>query len=301
MSKPLCCCPVRLLRYAEPCEGKSQTVKLAAIVLVFKEESFLNAVLGGIYPVVDTICVVTAYDRNLKGQYVEPDKTVPKLLDFPDPDNKLRFVLRRDLSGLPGMESESRLRNAAMAAAPDADYFLIVDSDELWESKVLAEAWRQVQETRLAGYRVCTNFYFKKWNLRGVEPGDGYQPLVFLKKGFVFENCRSVDWWRPARWKEYLHTGRKPKTVYFPKDIRVHHGSSLGDDVRMKTKLTHYSHADVVDPTWFEEVWLNPPAVNARHYMHKDVLLYERLEHIPTAALPPEITSHTWPEGWIER
>ncbi|MDD5262132.1 MAG: hypothetical protein PHD76_09835 [Methylacidiphilales bacterium] len=276
-------------------------MKLAAVLLVFKEQPFLIPVLSGIYPVVDTICVVTAYDRNFKGKYVEPDETVSKLLDFPDPDNKLRFVLRRDLEALPGKEAESKLRNAAIFQAPDADYYLIVDSDEVWESKVLGEAWRRVQKERLAGYRVSTNFYFKKWNLRGVEPGDGYRPLVFLKRGFVFENCRNVNWWKPARWLEYLRTGRKPKTVYFPKEIRMHHGSSLGDDARMKTKLLNWGHAHEVDPTWFEEVWLNPPAINARHYMHKDILLYERLERIPTADLPPEITAHQWPEGWIDR
>jgi len=57
-------------------------MKLSAVVLVFKEDPFLIPVLAGIYPVVDSICVVTAYDRNLKGDYIEPDQTVKKPLTF---------------------------------------------------------------------------------------------------------------------------------------------------------------------------------------------------------------------------
>jgi hypothetical protein len=276
-------------------------MKLAAVVLVFKEEPFLIPVLAGIYTAVDIICVVTAYDRNFKGEYIAPDQTVPKLLDFPDPENKLRFVLRRNLESLPGKESESKLRNAAIFQAPEADYYLIVDSDEIWETKVLEEAWRYVQETHKAGYRVNSCYYFKKWNLRGRGgEGDGYRPFVFLKKGFLFEKHRNISWRCPARYLEYLRTGRKPKTVYMPKQFYLHHGSGVGDDERMKTKLGNYGHADEVDPKWFDEVWLDPPATNARHYMHGDILLYEKLQHIATANLPKEIRGHAWPKGWIE-
>ena len=51
----------------------------------------------------------------------------------------------------------------------------------------------------------------------------------------------------------------------------------------------------------FKEAPFLNPKTNTRHYIHKDVLLYEELQKIPTKDLPKEIKDHVWPEGWIER
>jgi hypothetical protein len=276
-------------------------MKLAAVLLVFKESSFLEACYSAIYPVVDILCVVSSYDRNLQRKAIDPDDTLEKLLSLPDPQNKVRLIMSRDSRFVPGNESESQLRNIAILNAPEADYYLIVDSDEIWETAVLRQAWQNVQDTGWAGYRVYSHFYFKKWNFRAVEPGEGYRPFVFLRHGFQFLQQRQINWRCPARYLEYLRKGRKPKTVYLPKDIRLHHGSSVGDDLRMQTKLANYSHAHEVDPDWFKDIWVNPPYEEAaRHYIKGQVDLFEKICYIPTENLPMEIKKYVWPEGWID-
>jgi hypothetical protein len=276
-------------------------MRLAAVLLLFKEEAFVEACVRAIYPVVDSICVATQLDRNLAGAPIEPDGSLPALLRVPDPANKIRLVVERDPSHLPGKNGEARLRNAAIALDPRADYYLIVDSDEIWATDVLRDCWEEVQRTQWAGYRVSSRTYFRKWNYRVVEPGHGYRPFVFLRRGFLFEEDRQINWRGPARLREYLRTGRKPKTVYFSPERALHHGSCVGDSARIQTKLRNYTHAAGVDPGWYERVWENfHPGIRNFHYFADRPQLYESLVTVPTAELPAEITRCAWPEGWIE-
>jgi len=223
-------------------------------------------------------------------------------LRLPDPENKIKITLERDIAHLPGKDSAGKLRNAAMALDPKADYYLIVDSDEIWPHDVLTACWQEVKKSQWAAYRISSYTYFKRWNYRIVESARPYCPLVFLRKGFSFHTDRQVDWKGPSRWKEYLRKGRKPKIVSFPPQLRIHHGSCVGDDTRILTKLKNYSHADLIDPTWFDRVWKNfHPGIRNFHYYPNEGHLYESLFAIPTADLPDEVKSHSWPEGWIER
>lgn len=278
-------------------------MRLAAVLLLFKEAAFVEASVRAIYPVVDSICCCTRHDRNFAGQPIEPDQSLEVLLRIPDPDDKIRVVIRRHLDDMPGDNSEARLRNAAMALDPYADYYLIVDSDEIWPANVLRQCWAEVQRTQWAGYKVSSYTYFRKWNYRIVEPGDGYRPFVFLRRGFQFSHDRQIAWrGTMARWKEYLRTGRKPKTVYLPPEWRIHHGSCVGDDARILTKLKNYGHAGGVDPGWFDRVWKNfHPGIRDFHYFPDRGHLYGSLITLGQKELPEEVTRCTWPEGWIEK
>lgn len=277
-------------------------MRLAAVMLIFKEQYFIEASVRAIYPVVDAICCASRHDRNFSGGEVAPDQTLDVLLRIPDPEDKIKLVVQRDLSQVPGQNSEARLRNAAMALDPRADYYLIVDTDEIWSEDVLRKCWEEVQRTHRAAYRISSHTYFRKWNYRVVEPGDGYRPLVFLRNGFHFKSDRQIEWRGPGRWKEYLRTGRKPRTVYFPPELRLHHGSSVGDDARILTKINNYGHAGGIDPTWFERIWKNfHPGIRNFHYFRDGAHLYESVATVPTPELPEEITRCSWPEGWIEK
>jgi hypothetical protein len=277
-------------------------MRLAAVMLLFKEEAFVEASVRAIYPVVDSICCASQYDRNISGREVTPDKSLEVLLKVPDPDNKIRVVVQRDVGRMPGIDDQARLRNAARALDPDADYYLILDSDEVWPKDVLHKCWQEVQRTQWAAYRISCHSYFKTWNHRIVESGEGCRPLVFVRNGFPFEEDRQIQWHSPARWKEYLRKGRKPKTVYFSPELRLHHGSSVGDDARMLTKIQNWGHRSAVYPDWFDRVWKNfDPAMRNFHYFAAAPHYYESLVTIPTPDLPVEISRCAWPEGWIAR
>ncbi|PTY01805.1 hypothetical protein DB346_11515 [Verrucomicrobia bacterium LW23] len=275
-------------------------MKLAAVYLVFKDEPFVPASFAAMYPVVDAICATTGYDRNLDGKPLEPDATVQRLLSLPDPDNKLRITVTRNNDWLPGQDAPARLRNAAIALAPEADYYLIIDADEVYPTDILQRAWEEVQRTQWAGYRIRSWTYFKSWNLR-VDPNNDYRPFVFLRKGFLFNNDRQVNWRCLARYKEYLRTWRKPKIVTFDESMYLHHGSMVGDDARVQTKIRNWSHNDLVDPEWFDKVWKNAtPESKNLHPFRGSAGLYPGLKYIPNAELPAEVSKAPWPAGWIE-
>jgi hypothetical protein len=276
-------------------------MRLAAVLLLFKEQAFVEACVRAIYPVVDSICCASQYDRNLIGQPMAHDGSLDVLLAVPDPENKIRVVMRRDLDGLRGADSAARLRHAAMALDPHADYYLIVDSDEIWPEEVLRKCWAEVQRTQEAGYRVSTRAYFKKWNYQIVEPGDGYRPIVFLRRGFTFKVDREVYWRGMPRFKERLRAARNPRAVYFPPDWILHHGSCVGDDARIYTKLKNYSHAQGVDPDWFDRVWKNfHPGVCDFFFFKGSESTFQSVVTVPTAELPVEISRCAWPQGWID-
>jgi hypothetical protein len=276
-------------------------MRLAAIMLLFREQSFVEASVRAIYPVVDAVVCTSRHDRNFAGEPVATDDSITTLLRIPDPENKIKLALQRDLAPFPGLNTEAQLRNAAMALEPRADYYLIVDTDEIWPEDVLRRCWAEVQRTQYAAYRVSSYTYFRKWNYRIVEPGDGYRPLAFLRRGFFFKQDRQIEWHGPARWREYLRTARKPRTVYFPPELRLHHGSSVGGDERILTKINNYGHKEGIDPAWFERVWKNfHPGLRNFHYFRDGAHLYESVQAIPRTQLPQEITRCPWPDGWIE-
>jgi len=277
-------------------------MRLAAVILLFKEQLFIEATVRALYPVVDSICIATQYDRSIAGPSVTPDSGIDVLLKVPDPDNKIRLVVHRDTTHLPGDDGQAKLRNAARMLDPEADYYLIVDSDEVWPADILRKCWAEVQKTQWAAYRVSSHCYYHSWNYRIVPKDEGYRPLAFLRQGFPFALDRQVHWHAPARWKEYLRTGRKPKTVYFPTEWAIHHGSCVGDDDRILTKIKNWGHREGVDPEWFNRVWKNfSPDIKDFHYYKDGGDTYEKLLHVPTAELPEEVTRCTWPEGWIEK
>ena len=248
-------------------------------MILFKEQAFVEASVRAIYPIVDSICCVTQFDRNLAGETVEPDHSLQALLNVPDPENKIRVIMQRDLSDVAGGESEAKQRNAAMALDPKADYYLIVDSDEIWPAETLRKCWAYVQKTKWAAYKASVVNYFQKWNYQIIEPEErALRPLVFLRRGFQFSRLRAVQWHCPARWREYLRHGRKPKTAMLPSEWRLHHGTCVGDDYRILNKLLNYSHNDLVDATWFERVWKNfHPGMQNFHYFRGAPSLFERV------------------------
>jgi len=278
-------------------------MRLAACILLFKEQAFIEATVRSIYPVVDSICIGTQYDRNISDKEIVPDKSIEALLKIPDPENKIRLVMQRNVSDLPGNDGQAKLRNAARQLDPKADYYLIVDSDEVWSTETLRKCWTEVQKTKWAAYRINCYNYYRKWNYRVVpKEGKGVRPLAFLRQGFPFKHDRQVDWHAPARLKEYFRKGRKPKTIYFPADCAIHHGSCVGDDARILTKIMNWGHRDEVDPQWFEKVWKNfRPDMKDFHYYKDGADFYESLVTVPTAELPEEVTRCKWPEDWIEK
>ncbi len=272
---------------------------LVAIILALREEPFIGACMRAIYPVVERIVLITAYDQTLRGDLVSPDKTLQKALEFPDPERKLFILVTRHFKGEPAT-AEDAMRNYAMGCHPDADYYLIVDADEIYETERLKRARAVVAREKPAWARIPSYTYFKRWNYRVVSR-DRYSPIVFLRRGYRLVSERGFKRPRGAmnRLLLWMQTGCYPRELRLSEDFAFHHGSYLGDDERILAKTRYGGYAKQVREGWYERYWVgfNPRMTNF-HPVREDGY-YERIEEVATEQLPREIGRENWPEGWL--
>ncbi len=271
---------------------------LVAIILALREEPFIVPCIRAIYPVVERIVLITAYDQTLRGDIVSPDKTLQKALEFPDPDRKIFILVTRHFTGTPAI-TEDIMRNYAMQTQPEADYYLIVDADEIHETARLQKARAIVAQSQPAWARIPSHTYFKKWNYRVVSK-DFYTPIVFLRRGYRLESERGLK--RPSRLRrliQWAKRGHYPRELRFSEDFAFHHGSYLGNDERILAKTQYGGYANQVRKDWYEKYWLGfDPKITNFHPVREDGY-YERIEEVATEQLPKEIGRENWPEGWL--
>jgi hypothetical protein len=293
-----------------------KSVNVHAICLTLGEGQFLPASLGAVYPFVSGITVVTTFDRDWSGKERDPDGTAELVLSRRlDPKHKMQLVVLNETS-------EARSRNRAMDLSwglrasrsvvsqasydlpPDPiDYFLILDSDEIWEHDALAQALEIAVQTRRPVYTAAMNRYFRSWNNRI----DGEEWGVVLMRSDVRANWlrhrrRPFPLRALARFPGVPHSlaDRLRGAWRLPSDrIRVHHGSYVGDLERLRRKIESFGHANEVPPGWLERVAASPPE-ELRNFHPTHPTLFPRITRLSTADLPDEIVGADWPAGYLD-
>ena len=300
-------------------DAGERRARLHAIYLVLNERPMFEASLRSVYPHVDGVTVVTSYDHDRYDVPVTPDDTVPRLLDRDlDADRKVNVLVAAE-------GTEASLRNRAMAfvcppgrsqrrtgrdpsvdriGRPDA--FLIVDADEIWPATALDKLRRWLPDHPAAAHRVQRDDHWRSWNWRieGDTPA-----LALVRPGTWFADLRHVHHDPRQRLLRRLQqrgrvdadlAGRLGGVVDVPVDVaRFLHGSWLGDRERVAAKLATSGHRDQVGARWLADVW-DAWTPESRDLHPFDPPMFRRAVHVPTAALPEEVTRIEWPEGWIE-
>src|SRR5215470_17140628 len=85
------------------------SLRIHAIILALNEEVFIINQLNTLYPFCTGISVLTQYDRDWYGERVSPDRTAELVMNHPDPEGKIHFIIRRS-------PDEAAARNAEMLA-----------------------------------------------------------------------------------------------------------------------------------------------------------------------------------------
>jgi hypothetical protein len=98
----------------------------------------------------------------------------------------------------------------------------------------------------------------------------------------------------------YSRQTRLPESI-----AHFHHGSYVGGDDRIRTKLSVSSHAkelikhDVDE--WFENVWKCWSPAMKNFYFHPHPEAWASVDHVPTSELPRTIRDSDWPDGLIDK
>jgi hypothetical protein len=288
--------------------ASSAGLRIHAICLALNEIGFVKNQLLTLYPFCSGISIVTQYDRDWYGEPVRPDGTVQAVMDFPDPGGKIHLTIRRG-------GDEAAARNAEMlffgeratrgiqphagrleevrAFYDEPDYFLIVDADEFYDVDTLPRMLEYLREKKPRGMRVWGYNYARSWNRRCPREVVPFCHFGFVRPGVLFEQRRTVSW-NESRLSKLLRLMRLPDIssrvwgfIVCPEEIGVfHHGCWLGDDVRLRHKLSVSSHK-------LEPGMATPADIAARVESLTTV-------YVPTGQLPRNIRDSIWPRGYLD-
>jgi len=280
-------------------------VRIHAIILALNEEFFIENQLRTLYPFCSGISVLTQYDRDWYGKEIQPDRTAELVINFPDPEGKIHFVVRR----FPDEAAARNFEMLALMGRPDRgimshgsslervhefhaipDYFLIVDSDELYDPESLPKIIEYLTEKKPRGMRVHGFNYIRTWNRR--VPSDVVQfcHFGFVRPGVLFKMRRTVSW-NESRLKKLLGSLHLPDFssrlwgfIECPWSVGFfHHGCWLGDEGRLVSKSLRSSHPEIAIADYPRQVSATP------------------FSFISTESLPRSIREGTWPRDFFDK
>ena len=289
-----------------------------AIYVALGEAEFAEASIRSIYDSVIGITLITNHDVDFHRVPRTPDRLLDDLLSRRyDPERKIDIIVSSETQ-------DARSRNRAMDYAdpsgrsravrgqheldvdpPRPDYFLVVDSDEVWEKRHLEGLRAWAARDRLPLYRVPCIRYFRDWTTRI----EGYEMTPVLFRPDI--RLTWVRGWEAHRFRRGIARFTPMLTLRMrerirgvsmvPIDVaRFHHGSYVGPRERVAAKVSSSPHAHEIRAGWLEEVYdrwyegmrdFHP--VEGRHYPSASRLSVEEL--------PPEIRDFNWPPGYIRK
>jgi len=279
-------------------------LRIHAICIALNEEDFIAEAIKPLYQVCSGISVITQYDRDYYNKEVIPDKTVERVLNFPDPGGKIHLIVRRynDETASRNHEMLSILANPTRKIIPHGndieiikqfhqspDYFLIVDADEIYDIDTIENIVDYLKFKRPRGMRVSAYQYLHKWNNRIPIDIIHHHHFGFVKAGILFEQRRMITW-NEYRVRKILNMLRIPDFssklfgfVSCPQEIGMfHHGSYLGDEMRLYEKFSKHSHQEVNNENYVGKI--------------KDL----PFNYIDTSLLPKNIKNGDWPANFID-
>ncbi|MCP6727499.1 MAG: hypothetical protein KJI69_05825, partial [Patescibacteria group bacterium] len=137
-------------------------------------------------------------------------------------------------------ETEEREYIRKLAHVAGYKYIFIVDADEYYTKKDIETAKKFIEENPAKRYNVhsCVTF----WKDENWEIIPKYERIIPM--------CYSTD----LKFK-YNRNISTLQTKIMPKEITLFHFTFAGSDERILNKLEHFSHANEMYDSWFDEVW----------------------------------------------
>jgi hypothetical protein len=279
-------------------------LKIHAIIIALNEEDFISENIKAIYKYCSGISVISQYDRDYYGNFVTPDSTINKVLNFDDPFGKIHLVIRRYIDETAQrnhemlsilsdpsrtIEAHAGNINAVRKFHERPDYFWIIDADEIYDSDTIPNIIEYLNKKRPRGMRVSAYEYGLNWNHR--VPKDIYlhHHFGFIKAG-VFFNQRRVVSWNEQRLKKLFSIIKFSSTIASrifgfidcPWEIgHFHHAAYIRrDNDIMLEKMKKHSHIENHDSKYLQKI------------------LSQKYELVETSCLPRNIIDGDWPNSF---
>jgi len=222
-------------------------MSLGAVYCAYNACDFLPESVQRIYPVVDKVVFLVNFKPWFGESFSAVPGTLNMILSIPDPDQKFLVVVGY-------WKNEAEQRNAGLKLLRDnkIDWCLIVDDDELYNLGQLKKVKYMLENySEHAAYLIYHQIYWKNRETI-IEGIFGSFPTIARTDGTVnFNENRMIK----------VNSGHTWFSLSV-ESILCHHMSYVRSDVEMKRKIESFSHADEIDPDWYEKVWLGDVVEN---------------------------------------
>lgn len=214
-------------------------LRIAVGICAHNEEDYIEYSIRAIYEFADVICISINTGRPWGGAAEPLDSTLNIVRSFPDPMDKIRIITGE-------WADEIEQRNASLdTVRTKADYYMIVDADEIYSPDDLAKirkfiAWRPW----VGQFRIRLNTYWKIHPMHVIRPPEPLKAYILtrVRLGTRFTGLRRTN---------------EPWRCVIPRRVAImHHFSYARPSERVQQKLANFSHKDQLVAGWFEKVWL---------------------------------------------
>lgn len=225
-------------------------MRLCAAYKVFNGALYLPYSLRSIYDFVDRIIIFLS-TAPWNGPIVPLDNTEEVIRNFPDPQGKIRLIVRNCRYHEPtadGYKNEfvemNEILSCVVQETPQNTHYLYIDADEVYQPDQIQklrdflEANPQIDVVH-APWRTYWKS-FRYW----IDPMEPHRPLVAFKimPHTAFSGIRQVN-------NTHGHT-------FEGNELFFHHFSYSLTTEMVQAKIKAWSHCNEIRQGWFENVWL---------------------------------------------
>ena len=238
-------------------------LKFAVCTVAYNEEDYIGACIDNWKGLVDKHLVLLS-SKPWYGSRGESDKTY-------------NIAKKRGADVVVGRwESEAAQRNWGLARLYDYDYVLIVDPDEFYtkadQEKIFKELLNPIRNSydpeRYAPAFQCNKMVTYWKTMDYVLSRDTHRPIIAADPRQLYVNEYRNFW--------YLEGINRDQLDFYGRlDIICYHMSWVRSDEKILEKINSYSHANIIKPGWYEDIWLKwEPGnqVNVRPYGNDDAI-----------------------------
>ncbi|MBI3318195.1 MAG: glycosyltransferase family 2 protein [Candidatus Omnitrophica bacterium] len=271
-------------------------MRITAVFCVYNEEEYLEYALRAILPAVDRVILclgLSPYNAyNPKAREISrPDGTEGIVDRISKTQPKLTVV-----KGTWGSEIEHRNAGLELCLKDGADYYWLVDGDEVYREDHLMNIREEIsRRPRVGTFIVKCHIFWRSFSYRIPAQTLPWRP----RRIFKMTRDRSILGIRfphPLRFTGQNETNSLGEVVEIPSERAVfYHFSYARSRAAMENKLKTFSHAHEIREGWFENVWSRWPHEREMSNIHPtDPPKFPRAVYQPPEDLPAILRSHPY-------